>query len=55
MRLFAVFVGLAIGNFFAQSLSGDNYELALERTYFQGLALLTYWICTVIELRNKKS
>jgi hypothetical protein len=46
MKEFVVFVGLSSGNFVAELFSNQNFELATERSYFQGVALLAYWICT---------
>lgn len=47
MNLLAVFIGLAIANFGVQYFKLDpDYLVALERSYFQGVGFLTYWICS---------
>ena len=38
-KLFALFVALAIGNFIYQAATKKNWALALERSFFQGVAL----------------
>jgi len=39
-----VFFALLASNFLYQALLADpNYIVALERTYFQGSAILLYW------------
>jgi hypothetical protein len=43
MNALLVFVSMLIGNVVAQYLKADpNYIVAMERSYFQGCALLTY-------------
>ena len=44
MKLLKVFIGLLLANFFMQFIGNENYMVALERSYFQGMALLTYWV-----------
>lgn len=39
MSLLAVFFGLAVGNFVYAYIKGD-YERAVDRTLFQGIALI---------------
>ena len=46
LKLLAVLFGLAIGNFFAAFITTELYMVALERTYFQGIALFSFWICS---------
>ena len=44
MKALVVVIGLLFGNFIAQWLKADpQYIVALERSYFQGAAVLTYW------------
>lgn len=38
-----VFISLALANFVVQYFGDENYFIALERSYFQGVALVTYW------------
>ena len=38
-----VFISLALANFVVQYLGDENYFQAFERSYFQGVALVTYW------------
>jgi len=44
MKALKVFIGLALANFFIQLVGEGHYLVALERSYFQGVALLTYMI-----------
>ena len=48
MKILTVFFGLALANFMVQFFTQELYYLALERSYFQGIALFTYWLwlCT---------
>ena len=50
MRESAVFTGLLIANILVAALfrNGD-WPHALEVSYFEGLALLTHWICRKID------
>jgi hypothetical protein len=44
MKALLVFIGLLFGNFVAQWLKADPiYVDAIERSFFQGWALLMYW------------
>ncbi len=44
MKALLVFISLLIGNVVAQYLKSDpSYIVAMERSYFQGYALLVYW------------
>ena len=52
MNKFIVGLGLILGNFVYQYISGDyNYSVAIERSYFQGLAMLL--ICYLPLKRSK--
>lgn len=43
-KLFIVFIGLMFGGCVYQSFKPEpNFLLVLERSYFEGWALLTYW------------
>jgi hypothetical protein len=43
-----------IGNFAAQYFKADpSYMVAVERSYFQGVALLGYWIVDKFVWREK--
>jgi hypothetical protein len=44
MKALKVFIGLALANFFIQLVGEGHYLVALERSYFQGVALITYMI-----------
>lgn len=44
MKLLMLFVGLAAGNFVYSMLTGAPHSVAIERTYFQGLALFCAWL-----------
>ena len=48
MKEIAVFIGLLSGNLIAELLTTGLYMQALERSYFQGLALFAYWLCTKV-------
>lgn len=44
MKALLVFISLLIGHVVAQYLKADpSYIVAVERSYFQGWALLVYW------------
>lgn len=50
MKELAVFVGLMMANFAVQAFhTNPDYLRAFEVSYFQGLALLTMWICRKID------
>lgn len=49
MRELRVFILLVIANFFAQAIMSGDYFLAIERSYFEGIALLTYWLTKKID------
>ena len=43
-KLFLVFIGLTFGGYVYQSFKPDpDFMVVVERSYFQGWALLTYW------------
>ncbi|WP_157072072.1 hypothetical protein [Cupriavidus sp. HPC(L)] len=44
MRLRFIFIMVAAGNFAYAALNDRNWWDAVERTYFQGVALLCVWI-----------
>lgn len=44
MNLIGLLLGFTIGNFAAQFFGACHYEVALERTFFQGMALLAVYI-----------
>jgi hypothetical protein len=52
MREVNVFLILMASNLFAQFFTSERYEVALERSYWEGIALLTYWICKKIDERT---
>jgi len=44
LKLFLVFIGLVVGGCVSESIKTDpNFMVVLERSYFEGWALLTYW------------
>jgi hypothetical protein len=44
MKALIIFIGLSMGNFIHQWLNVEPlYTVAIERSYFEGWALLTYW------------
>jgi hypothetical protein len=49
MREFNVFLCLVCANFASQLLFGEQWMVAVERSYFEGIALLTYWLCRKID------
>lgn len=50
MKEAAVFVGLLMGNFVVQAFhTNPDYMRSIEVSYFQGIALLTMWICRKID------
>lgn len=53
MKELSVFVGLLVANFLAEAMfrNGD-WAHAIEVSYFQGIALLTFWICRKIDERT---
>jgi len=54
MKALIVFIGLVAGNILAQWLNADpQYFVALERSYFQGCAVLTYWAMDKFYWGNK--
>lgn len=45
MKVLILFIGLLVGNFVAESLTVDPvYFNAFEHSYFEGVALFSYWI-----------
>jgi hypothetical protein len=48
VSLLAAFLGLALGNFIYQYFSKQNYTVALDRSFFQGIALFAIWIANRI-------
>lgn len=45
MKELSLFVGFLAGNFLVQWWNLEpRYMVAVERSYFQGLALFTYWV-----------
>lgn len=50
MKEVSVFTGLFLANILVATLfrNGD-WQRALEVSYFQGLALFTYWLCRKID------
>lgn len=47
MKTFLIFLALGLGNFSYQYTHGTyDYQTAFERTYFQGVALLIYFLIT---------
>jgi hypothetical protein len=52
MTALRVFVALALANFVVQYLGQEDYLVALERSYFQGVALVTYWF--IVTFVDKK-
>jgi hypothetical protein len=44
MKALVIFIGLTFGNFVAQWIKAEPlYVVAIERSYFEGCALLSYW------------
>jgi hypothetical protein len=52
MKELTIFLSLSAANFVAETMFGGHWELAAERSYFQGIALLTFWICRKIDERT---
>ena len=52
MKELTIFLSLSAANLFVQFFTSERYEVALERSYWQGIALLTYWICRKIDERT---
>jgi hypothetical protein len=52
MRELSVFLSLSAANLFVQFFTSESYTVALERSYWEGIALLTYWICKKIDERT---
>jgi hypothetical protein len=53
MKELTIFLSLTAANFVAETMFvGGHWETAAERSYFQGLALLTFWICRKIDERT---
>lgn len=48
MKELVIFIGLLTGNIIAQAFMDGPLALALERSYFQGIALFAYWLCTKV-------
>lgn len=45
IKLFLVFIGLTFGSLVYQSFKPEpDFMVVLERSYFQGVAFLTYWL-----------
>lgn len=53
MKELVVFIGLLTGNMFTQSFMDGSMSTAFERSYFQGIALFTYWLCTKVIGKEK--
>jgi hypothetical protein len=48
IKLLLVFVGLMFGNFVAESFHAvPDFSTPLERSFFQGWALLTFWVLEI--------
>jgi len=46
LKLFFTFIGLGTGNFIYMEWIADtqNYALAFDRTFFQGVVFITLWM-----------
>lgn len=44
VKLLALCFGLACGNYIYQAATGEQWDVARERSFFQGAALLTAWL-----------
>ncbi len=44
MKILNVFIALTLANFVVQFLGQKDYATAMDRSYFQGVALFTYWL-----------
>jgi hypothetical protein len=44
MKVVSVILALAIGNFFYQAMTGHQWRTAAERSWFQGWAIVIYWM-----------
>ncbi len=53
MKELVVFIGLLTGNIVTQSLMDGPMSTAFERSYFQGMALFAYWLCTKVIGKEK--
>jgi len=47
-NLFWLFLGLSGGNFIYQLIKNKDYETAFERSFFQGVAILSIYIFSKI-------
>ena len=45
-----VFIMLMVGNFGWAAVHGQIWDTAIERSYFQGLALFVVWIAQLVKL-----
>jgi len=48
MLVLGTFIGLSVGNFGLEILNKKRWTVALERSYFQGVALLAIWLLTFL-------
>ena len=51
-KLIPVFISLALANFAVQFFGQELYSVALERSYFQAVALFILWIADKISKEN---
>jgi hypothetical protein len=49
MRLFIIFLMLCAINFLYQINHNKDYTAALERSYFQGIALIAVWLSGLVK------
>jgi len=51
LDLLGLFIGLIIGNFLYQQFNNKEWDVAIERAYFQFTALFSVWI--IVWVKNK--
>jgi len=51
LEILCLFIGLIIGNFLYQYSNDKDWNIAIERTYFQFTALFAVWI--IVWVKNK--
>jgi hypothetical protein len=49
-NLIPVFISLTLANFAVQFFGQELYSVALERSYFQGVALFILWLSVKIKV-----
>jgi hypothetical protein len=52
-RLIALFAGLVLGNAIYACFAGNGWEKCIDRSFFQGIALLSVWIIEKMNHENR--